>query len=129
MDIMKPALCVITVILVVVGVSQSTAQQTNRQLVYVGIAASLCGDATSPRAATRLRQQDTILAESDQHETMVWATGFLDAGHALLELPEVRSSMSFTYARLQNYCHDHENDTLREAALVLLDEDFRAARK
>ena len=44
-------------------------------------------------------------------------------------LPPARSSVAFTYARLQNCCGDHTDVTQREAMLALLEEDVLALRK
>lgn len=91
------------------------AATVSAQAVFVGIPGSRC-------------ESSTALADSKNPEWLVnskqyWASGFLDGAHAGLGMAPVRSSVNFTYSRLQNYCGQHPSVTLQDAMLALVAED------
>jgi hypothetical protein len=83
--------------------------------VFVGIPGSRCESSTAVA--------DAKAPESWVNSKKYWASGFLDGAHAALGIGPVRSSVNFTYARLQNYCGQHPNTTLQDAMLALVAED------
>lgn len=91
------------------------ASELRAQTVFVGIPGSRCQDSTAVA--------DTKATDFMVNSKKSWASGFLDGAHAALGMEPVRSSVNFTYARLQDYCGRHPDVTLREAMLALVAED------
>jgi hypothetical protein len=108
----------LSVALVLVVLPIGTPAQSG-QRVFVGIAGSRCEFSTG--------LVDANSVESVVDTKKYWASGFLDGVHAALRMEPVRSSINFTYARLQDYCGRNPNKTLREAMLALgLDDAVQA---
>ena len=85
------------------------------QAVFVGIPGSRCDSSTAVA--------DTSAPEWFLEAKKYWASGFLDGAYAALGMGPVRSSVNFTYARLQNYCAQHRDATLQEAMIALVAEN------
>lgn len=99
----------------IVAVLLLRASAAGGQAVFVGIPGSRCS-------------YSTAVADASGRETFVndkqhWASGFMDGAYAALGMGINRSSINFTYARLQNYCGQHPDATLREAMLALETEE------
>jgi hypothetical protein len=91
------------------------------KVVFVGIAGSACSFSTAAK--------DASAPEFMVSEKKYWASGFIDGAYAALGMGISRSSVNFVYARLQNYCADHPDTTLRDAMQALVGEDMGKATK